>query len=401
MKYSKNQAFTILELTIVLAIIAIMLGNMMIVNTEKDDAAMINETNLKMDRIEKAMADYLSYYSAIPCPAILIVGPWTANFGVANVYSTFPTYCSDNTVSTLGAASSPWYASSGIELGSVPTKALQLPDNYAFDAWGRRFTYVMVQYCNQSTSPYLPTMTGYLANPTNYYPYQGFLSAYCGESAGNYVTILNKTGGTTIASNAVFVLVSHGKNGHGAYSYDGTVRINSANAGTDEIVNAQFTNAGATSLNTRTFIQRPLQMTTIGSTGYFDDIVRFKTRQQLVKDAGLIYNTTSATNSTYANSGNEICGLVSKDIMVPLMSSLAYAGCCTTTYTNPINNCGYMLSQAFAAGTVMLQCSNSYNQVTFASAPIYIQSKICGPYADATCGATIWALAWQIMNLCF
>lgn len=75
------------------------------------------------------------------------------------------------------------------------------------------------------------------------------------------MTILNTGGGSTISSNVPAVVVSHGKNGNGAYTSQGTQLSPGADA--DELDN-QLTTGGTATANTNFISKTP--------TATFDDL---------------------------------------------------------------------------------------------------------------------------------
>jgi hypothetical protein len=169
--------------------------------------------------------------------------------------------------------------------------------------------------------------------------------------------IVNSTTGTisTISQNAILVLISYGKNGHGAYPYaGGATRVNGSNSSTttisaDEINNAQLTTAGALQRNAGVIVQKAPILK--GGSTYFDDIVRYKTRDQLIKDARAINylgNGTTSPNSSY------FCTMA--QTINPLPST-------TTTTTSA--------------------------------------TTICGIFSDANCASYLTLLSDQINKLCF
>jgi hypothetical protein len=101
--------------------------------------------------------------------------------------------------------------------GVLPWAALGLPET---DAWGRRFTY---------------RVTTAMADD----PAGGLQASFTLTDNGG-ITIKSSAAGVTIASNVAAVVVSHGKNGLGAYQTSGA---QIAGAAGDELENA---NADAT-----------------------------------------------------------------------------------------------------------------------------------------------------------
>ena len=108
--------------------------------------------------------------------------------------------------------------------GVIPTKSLGLADNYAFDDWGRRITYVVDTRATQNIT------CVDLETPNLQYPYSGL----------GGIAIENTTGGTVL-DNVMAAYISHGPDGHGAFPAQGSTvagRINTGSTDTDELTNA-------------------------------------------------------------------------------------------------------------------------------------------------------------------
>jgi prepilin-type N-terminal cleavage/methylation domain-containing protein len=301
--YHKNiSAFTLVELSVVLMIIGVIMGSMLSIATNKTEADRIKDSSDKMEFVEKAIANYIAEYGGLPCPADSSQAPNTNGFGRATN--------SGNNDSCSGTQPN-WYRDSvhatTLDLGTVPTKTLQINDSYAYDAWGRRFTYVVIERCAASNIQYLPNYNygGTIANPLYYIPSGNFTTA-CGGAYNPYSTtslsIVSYTGqGNPITNNAVYALISHGKNGHGAYTHSGgasgTNRVVSINTvGTDEITNALYSAAGVNQINTGVYVQRSMSFS--NDANNFDDILHYRTRDQLIKEAKG-FDAATATNSNY------------------------------------------------------------------------------------------------------
>jgi prepilin-type N-terminal cleavage/methylation domain-containing protein len=294
-----SKGFSLVELSIVLTIIGIVLGNLLSIAAHRTDAAKIKETEEILTKVEQAFAQYFTEHRRIPCPAYSSSSPSSAAFGV-NTTAWAPYICYGNAGVGGGLLST----------GAVPTKTLQIPDEYAFDAWGRRITYAMVQNCNA-------------ADISTYNNYSGTdnIGYSCGYGSPDYgYRILNSSGNVT-TNYAQIVLVSHGKNGKGAWTRSGSGKI-TASSDADEAENSD---------DDYIFVQKSKNST-------FDDIVRFKTLEQIIND-GKGINRNSSLNGY-------LCTIAS-----------------TITSTTP--------------------------------------AIICGSSSPATCATYMGTFATQITNLCF
>jgi hypothetical protein len=91
------------------------------------------DTENKMVAIQKALLDYRNAMNRIPCPADITPALTSGNFGIEGA-----------TAGTCTGGTPAANFSSGNNVqGMVPTKTLRLPDDYAFDGWGRRIMYAV------------------------------------------------------------------------------------------------------------------------------------------------------------------------------------------------------------------------------------------------------------------
>ena len=273
-----GRGFTLLELSIVLLITSVLLGATLTIMTNKTDSDNIKETERRMDVIEKAIAAYVAtnniqtipHYNnqAIPCPDSSLSAVTTATFGIGVGNASWSGNCD-----SIGFNGSPGPAENDPlheDMGGVPTKTLQIPDEYAFDAWGNRILYVMDERCHASinwnieasASPAPPDMPGT--------PCSGLFTIVNTADVGSEI----KT------TEAIYVLISHGKNGYGAYSYSGT-QIPNPGSDIDELQNNRLQSGACCTFapNNGVYVQK-------AATTTFDDIVHYKTREQVIKESG-------------------------------------------------------------------------------------------------------------------
>lgn len=168
--------FTLIELAVSLAIIALLLGALMVPLNTQIDQQRINDTNKQLTLIAEAIAGFAVTAGRLPCPATPTVA---------------------NTVAGAGVENKPGAACALTE-GVVPWSTLGMPE---LDAWGRRFTY---------------RVTPAFADD----PAGGVQASFALADTGN-INITTAGGAVTIASNMAAAIVSHGKNGAGAYLPDG------------------------------------------------------------------------------------------------------------------------------------------------------------------------------------
>jgi prepilin-type N-terminal cleavage/methylation domain-containing protein len=169
----KSRGFTLVELAISLAVIALLLGMMVVPLNTQVDQQRINDTRRQLSVITEALIGFAVANGRLPCPASATLADTAAGAGVeiAN-------------------------CSAGAD-GVIPWTTLGVNET---DAWGRRFTY--------RVSP------AFADSPTG-----GMQATFTLTDAG---TLRVTNGSVDIASNMVAVVVSHGKNGAGAYQTNGS-----------------------------------------------------------------------------------------------------------------------------------------------------------------------------------
>jgi type II secretory pathway pseudopilin PulG len=167
----------------------------------------IDETQKALEEIKEALIGYAVANKRLPCPADPTLASGAALAGQARAFA--------------GGACT------GGNSGTLPWATLGVSET---DAWGNRYTY---------------RVTAVFADPATF-----FTLSSTGDS-----TVRVTSGGTTVASTIPAVIVSHGKNGFGAYNTAGTQVAVSADA--DEAENSN---------NDTNFVSKT-------PTATFDDIV--------------------------------------------------------------------------------------------------------------------------------
>lgn len=180
--------FTLVEMAIVLVIVGLLLGGLLMPLAAQIEQRRISETQKALDEINQALLGFAIANKSLPCPADPTLASGAAGAGQARAF----------------AAS----ACTGGNSGALPWATLGVSET---DAWGNRYTY-------RVTVGFADTVTF-------------FTLSSLGDS-----TIRVTSGGTSVASAIPAVIVSHGKNGSGAYNTTGTQLAVSADA--DEAENS-------------------------------------------------------------------------------------------------------------------------------------------------------------------
>lgn len=272
-----SRGFSLIELSIVLAIIGVTLGGALTLGTKQSEASKLKETNIKLDQIEQALEQYVTLHQRLPCPAdgtSVMDAPSSNQFGI------------EGEASSTGCTGSNMNDGSTVYAGVVPVKTLGLPDNAMIDGWGKRISYAVdVLFANN--------------NATNA-DCDGTISTACFQYTTTGRLTIQDAGGAARTTEAVYVLVSHGKNGYGAFPLQGGGRLAfPATPDTDEYENSEA-EGGYDSI----FIQK-------SPDNHFDDIVRYKPKWQLLNDANGITDPNSCIPARKVvehpdNSGGEV-----------------------------------------------------------------------------------------------
>jgi len=233
MTHHRSKGFTLVEMAMVLLIMGLLLAGGLTVLSTQIEQQRIGDTQRQLEQAREALMGFALANGRFPCPASAVVVSGAA---------------------TAGLEPTPVVAAGCANLaGVLPWATLGLPET---DPWGRRFTYRITRQFTRT----VPQAAGFVGGgcPPPVPPTQ---AAFALCSQGD-MTIVSTGGGATLSANAPVVLVSHGKNGAGAYMPTGTQSPVGADA--DELDN-QLTAGGTNTANTQFVSKSP--------TATFDDLV--------------------------------------------------------------------------------------------------------------------------------
>lgn len=233
-----NSGFSMIQMSLLLAVAGIILAAVIPGGKTTDDAEKIAVTKQRMKAVENAMQSFMAANLRRPCPANLDTAVGNAAFG------TEQRTVASNTVS----CGSTWRLSSQdtdiygntfwVSAGAVPTKTLNLPDDYAFDGYGHRIIYMVDERAVAAGD----------INMTNSHQ-----SCYDLQNNGLKGGVKIYSASTDAAASpplvkehVMWTLMSYGKDGNGSHSMQGsTARRNTASNDADTLMNA-FYNSGST-----------------------------------------------------------------------------------------------------------------------------------------------------------
>lgn len=248
----RQHGFTLVELALVMGIVALLLGGLMVPLSRSLEQKSIATTQASLETAQQALLGFALMNHRLPCPDI-------GNSGVQGAYDTATNRCSSSSSTSFSdTADASW--------GHLPWATLGISGS---DAWGNRLRYAVSTPLADTAGTTAGTTTSFRASVTS--TTTSKLIAACTMVPG--VTIPGcGTSAVTPASNATFVVYSHGKNGKGAFLM-GSLTASAAPAGSDEIQNLpNSTVLGSTPLSRRTFVSRS-HTDEKSTAGEFDDLM--------------------------------------------------------------------------------------------------------------------------------
>jgi len=254
MKQKVNQSgFTLAEIAIVLAIIgiAMTMGLKMLTATLENGA--ISDTQAKQERIKLALVSYLRTNGRLPCP--------------------------DTATPATGNEVTPCITTTLLGYGVLPWLTLQLSRDAVLDGWGNFFSY---RVANTQPVAVLKNWTSRTVTPFDINELTTPNAALIIQERTAPAAAL-----TQITDRAVFVILSHGKNGLGALTSRGAARVPPPNVAIalDENTNGMV---GAGTFVRRAFNENPQDAVPpvpppVNPGGPFDDLVAYMTGQELLR----------------------------------------------------------------------------------------------------------------------
>ena len=213
--------FTLVEVAVVLFIVTLVMSgiislfNAMVVNQK------IEATKVKQEAIKTALISFIARNYRLPCPALATLAAGATNEGIE---AASPGTCTGIPISGS--------APNQVVTGVIPWVTLGLTAEAALDAYANRFTYQVVLSTTGLTATTISGLTGRI---TIHGAGLGILGA---APTGNQTN--DCSGGATVnPCAAVAVIVSHGKNGYGAYTRTGIqIPFDSGITGNDARENA-------------------------------------------------------------------------------------------------------------------------------------------------------------------
>ncbi|MDK9724895.1 MAG: type II secretion system GspH family protein [Sterolibacteriaceae bacterium MAG5] len=229
-----SRGFTLTELAVVMAIVALLLGGLLVPLTAQMDLRNRQETERALAAIREALIGFAAIHGRLPCPAPAALATGSLGAGIE------ATTAASGTTATVGpcgctAAASGVPSAGGVACdeanptaglsGVLPWATLGLPEA---DAWGNRYSYRVTTRFARVASGQTAFGCTPSANPV--------AAAFALCSGGDILVLSAAAGGSPLASGLPALVLSHGRNGHGAYNAAGAQQAMPTNG--DEAANA-------------------------------------------------------------------------------------------------------------------------------------------------------------------
>lgn len=202
-----QQGFSLIELTLVLAILGVVIGGMLPLLGSWMERNTLQTTRSRMDAVDEALLLFLMRQQRLPCPAL--PGAEGQPGGAEALTQTVP----------QGAGGQARAVRCARTTGMIPYRALGLPQRLVLDGWSRPFSYaVMPELAQAAATSDFCTPGRQPPSPQSPSPQPPSPQSPRSATAKPSLDVRDETG-LSVAPDLViaYVVVSHGANGAGAF----------------------------------------------------------------------------------------------------------------------------------------------------------------------------------------
>jgi len=268
---SKNNGYSLFELAITLVVLGILSSSYLYYRFVQHPYNTKSIEDEKIRIIEDAILSFFSQNGRLPCPADPTLMANSNSFGIEALdISVTPAACSASVERTN-------ISGEMLYKGMLPTRTLGIADEYAFDVYQNRFAFIVQQSFINNDTTNTSCALGASASDDNSNPIYRCVRGQASGSVNSATLDIEIRSGYNILpilnNDAVYVILSYGENGYGAYPRYSSTRLQMP-SNQDEIINSN---------NNNQIIQ-----SSPGSS--FDDVVVYKTRNDLVSNCNLYFN---------------------------------------------------------------------------------------------------------------
>ncbi len=245
MSTTLQRGFSLIELCIIITVFSLLMAGILGSQNLNREVARMTSENSGLNALQKSIQAFYQTNKYLPCPASRAQAPDTAGYGVS-------TDCSLTTAPAgtvhVGVAADDYQ----LRIGAVPTRALGLPDRMGIDPWGNRITYVLMRKLGMDAAGY---------------------TAYAPTATTGYFQIVDAAGAVTYGSSTTtivaYALITHGADGKGAYTKQGTAGVACSTTALDK----ENCNADKKFMDTA--------VNEAPGASYFDDFIRWVKKSDL------------------------------------------------------------------------------------------------------------------------
>jgi prepilin-type N-terminal cleavage/methylation domain-containing protein len=213
--HRQSSGFSLVELAVVVAIVAFLMGGLMYTLSAQTEQRSFEETRRRLEYARDLILAFAIVNGRLPCPARSASTASPATVAGDEVVTTATGCVGDGVTDNYGGASG------GVTLGLLPARSIGFQpvdaSGFAVDAWGNRLRYAVARLTTPSAScptPHFVNATNLKANGVSCQPNDllicksasGITSSSCGGASNQIMT----------QSLVVAIIFSTGKNGAGA-----------------------------------------------------------------------------------------------------------------------------------------------------------------------------------------
>jgi type II secretory pathway pseudopilin PulG len=236
-KNKKIKAFSLIELSVILTIIAIIISSLLTIILAEEELERTTRTYEKMEITYDKIKLFIAQQGRLPCPSDPALLTDDTEYGAENCEDIF--MCDDNNCNSVI-----------IYQGSIPVETLGLEDDFIYDEFGYKFSYIVA---------IRDTIYG-----------NNIFSSWGINNNNNEIELTNINNG--FAKPSSLLIISHGENGNGAFYKNKIQILETENE--EEISNSSHD--GVVTI-------KPDNDFYYGAkTENFDDIVFFKSKEELI-----------------------------------------------------------------------------------------------------------------------
>jgi prepilin-type N-terminal cleavage/methylation domain-containing protein len=300
-RFNKNFGFSLVELSIVIVIMGMMMGAGLKYLAAQSENAVYSSTLKRQETIKLALVSYFRTHKNLPCPDTRPGGGNTGTFSTTNI----PDGVENRNSATVSPPDTTQTCDANF--GIVPFQTLGFSRDVALDGWENYMSYRVYYPASGAVNDWVRTTSFNAGN-------SGAVTVNDRYPA-NSATTSNKT------TTAVVAIISHGKNGLGAYTIKGTRNVLPSPNTLDEYQNT---------VGTGNIFSRELSEDTSNTVyGVFDDLVVYLTSSDIL-DPLFMQGSIIAPEAELATElnqiKNKIIGYVLTDNNCSTPASLASVG---------------------------------------------------------------------------